>query len=269
MALRPNVAKLAQLLLKAKVVDELQMRSALAHLEQWGGRLPAVLVDMGFCDEAELTTVLGQALRLPTMHLGMVHHDPPALSKFDAEFCEANALFPVSLQGRTATVAMADPTEVDTIDLCAAKLNARVQVVIAGESEIRNAISRHYRHQAVAAEPNRARRAFTAELPSASPSALRPAPAPSVVGEDELELDTSAPPEPGAAPRTASREWLARPPSANTMLDEFFDEDGAEKPDGFSAEELQRLEAARVNQQKTSAILRAVQALLDEKGYLR
>lgn len=268
MALRPNVTRLKDQLLKAKVVDELQMRSALAHLEQWGGRLPAVLVEMGFCDEEELTTKLGEILRLPTMHLGMVHHDKGALSKVEPEFCDEHGVFPVNLQGRTATVAMADPTAVDTIDLLAAKLNARVQVAVAGESEIRNAINKHYRGLAAAAQPNRARTAFTAEVPVASSSAPRAAPPPSVVGEDEIELDTSAPPEPGAAPAGPSRDWMNRPPSANTMLDEFFDEGAEAKTEGFTPEELKRLEAARDNQLKTAAILRALQSLLTEKGYL-
>lgn len=269
MALRPNVARLRDQLLRAKVIDELQMRSAIAHLEQWGGRLPTVLVEMGFCDEAELTNTLGEVLRLPTMHLGMVHHDKGALSKVSADFCDEHGVFPVSLQGRTATVAMADPTEVDTIDTLAAKLNARVQVVVAGETEIRNAINRHYRGLGPTTQPNRARTAFTAEIPAASNSAPRAAPAPSVVGEDEIELDTSAPPEPGAAAAAArTRDWMSRPPSANTMLDEFFDEGAEAKTDGFTPEELKRLEAARLNQEKTAAILRALQALLTEKGYL-
>jgi hypothetical protein len=269
MALRPNVARLRDQLLKAQVIDELQMRSAIAHLEQWGGRLPAVLVEMGFCDEEELTTRLGEVLRLPTMHLGMVHHDKAAISKVSPDFCEEHGVFPVSLQGHTAVVAMADPTEVDTIDTLAAKLGARVQVVLASETEIRNAINRHYRGLAPTAQLNRARKAFTAGIPPAASSAPRAALPPSRAGDAEFELDTTAPPMPGAAETAgASSAWLSRPPSANTMLDEFFDEGGAPKTDGFSPEELKRLEAARLNQEKAAAIMRALQSLLTEKGYL-
>jgi hypothetical protein len=271
MALKPNVAKLRELLLKAGVVDELQMRSAIGHLEQWGGRLPTVLVEMGFCDADELTERLAQLLRVPRAKLGTVPHDARALGRFDADFCEEHGVFPVTLDGRNATLAMADPTELDVIDLCAAKLNARVQVFIAAESEIRAAINRHYRKRSNApAEPNRARKAFTAEVPTASPSAPRgEAPAPGIAGEGdfELELDTAAPPGRASAP-AAAQAFLKRAPSANTMLDEFFG-DGDARTEGFTAEELQRLEAARVNQAKTSAILRALQSLLTEKGYLR
>ena len=81
-----------------------------------------------------------------------------------------------------------------------------------------------------------------------------------------FELDTSAPPKPGEeAP--ASRAWMNKAPSANTLLDEFFEE--APKSDGFSAEELKRVEAALENQKKTTAILTALQSLLAEKGYTR
>jgi hypothetical protein len=53
------------------------------------------------------------------------------------------------------------------------------------------------------------------------------------------------------------------------MLDEFLDEDEAPRTDGFTPEELKRIEAAVVNQKKTTAILVALRTLLTEKGYLR
>jgi hypothetical protein len=46
MALRPNVAKLKDVLLKSGLVDEFQMRSAMGRLEQWGGRLTGVIVEI-------------------------------------------------------------------------------------------------------------------------------------------------------------------------------------------------------------------------------
>ncbi|MEW5738527.1 MAG: hypothetical protein AB1938_06345 [Myxococcota bacterium] len=247
---RPQVNRVAEILKKAGLVDELQLRSAMARLEQWGGRLTGVLADMGMVDGEQVAETLAKALKLPTAHLGMVPKDGGALARIDATYCTEHGIFPVSLKDRVFTLAMADPTEIDVIDHVAAKAGARVSVVVASEAEISAAIARHYYGQATRKGDNLARRAFTSEVPAMG----------------GLELDASSPPPPSS--KTEGPPVLRRTPSANTMLDEMFDE-AAEKATegGFTEAELQRLESARVNQEKASAILRALEALLAEKGY--
>lgn len=256
MALRTNVGKLKDLLLKARIIDEFQARAAMGRLEQWGGRLTGIIVDMGFVDDETLMNALSKALNLPTIHLGMVQRDGALLAKLDAEFCTEHGLFPVSLQNRVATIAVSDPTELDTIDALASKLNARVQMAVASENEIRAAIQKHYHGKVTPAtrDKNRARDAHI-----------------SATSGEVFELDTSTPNKPSDSPRVSQQQqWMNKPPSANTMLDEFLDEgDSPPKSQGFTAEEVARIEAAQVNQAKAAAILKALQALLTEKGYLR
>ena len=55
--------------------------------------------------------------------------------------------------------------------------------------------------------------------------------------------------------------------SAGDLLDEILS-GGSSAPEGLSAEELQRLETVKVNQEKSSKILRALLELLLEKGEL-
>lgn len=255
MALRPNVAKLKTLLMKAGVLDEFQARAAMGRLEQWGGRLTGVVVDMGFCDDEKMMSVLSKALGLPTIHLGMVPKDGALLAKIDVDFCQEHGIFPVSLQNRVATIAMSDPTELDTVDALAAKLGVRVQIAIASENEIRAAIGKHYRGQAVPATRRQDNRARDQHIEATS-------------GEI-FELDMSRAPRPGGEQVAPSQAWMNKPPSANTMLDEFLDEGPAAGSDGFTPEELKRIDAALENQAKAAAILRALQALLTEKGFLR
>ncbi len=62
---------------------------------------------------------------------------------------EQKGIFPVALKdnGKTLVLAMADPTDLNTVDQVAARARARVIVVIASDREIENAILRHYRGQ--------------------------------------------------------------------------------------------------------------------------
>ena len=258
MALRTNVGKLKDLLIKARVIDEFQARAAMGRLEQWGGRLTGVIVDMGFCDDEKMMNTLSKALGLPTIHLGMVQKDGALMAKIDAAFCAEHGIFPVSLQNRVATIAMSDPTELDTIDALQSKLGVRVQIAVASENEIRAAISKHYHGEAVRAtgpDKNRQRDAAI-----------------SATAGEVFELDTTTPDQREEVPRVSQQQqWMNKPPSANTMLDEFLDEGGGGdgKTEGFTPEEVTRIEAAQANQGKAASILRALQSLLTEKGYLR
>ncbi|MBL8921867.1 MAG: general secretion pathway protein GspE [Myxococcaceae bacterium] len=255
MANTRSLSRLKDLLLKGGLIDELQLRSANARMEQWGGRLPAVLVEMGFVDEEQLVEVIGKALKMPVTHLGTVVKDPAALSRLDVKFCEENAVFPVLLKERSLTLAMADPTELGVIDAVSAKANARVTPVLASESEIAAAIARHYRGQHVEPKSYSMRKRVTHEVPVADGGNLP---------ESVFQLDTSPPPKPGGP-----TGFMAKAPSANTMLDEILGDDPTEATnEGFTEEELVRLDACRLNQEKASTIIRALTELLTEKGHL-
>ncbi|HYO71337.1 MAG TPA: hypothetical protein VEU33_35190, partial [Archangium sp.] len=39
--------RIGEILVKARVIDEMQLRSALAQHDQWGGRLSRIITDMG------------------------------------------------------------------------------------------------------------------------------------------------------------------------------------------------------------------------------
>lgn len=248
MAITPGIAKVRDLLLNAGLVDEYQMRAALGRLEQWGGRLPKVLADMGMLTEETSAQVLAGALRMPMQGLGTVVRDGAALSRLDMHFCEEHAVFPISLNTRThtLTLAMADPTELDVVDLVAARVNARVSVVVATESQILAAIGRHYRGE----EPAMTQRRVSREV-SVEPMGL--------------ELDDSAP-----APMPTRSGGLSpamkATPSANTLLDEMMGEGDKER--GYTQEELARIGNLRLTHERTSLMLRALQELLREKGFL-
>jgi hypothetical protein len=251
-AVPPSVATLRDLLLRSAIVDDYQMRAALQRLEQWGGRLPRVLADLGMVKEETTAQVLASALRLPMQLLGTITRDGPALARLDARFCEENAVFPVSLNPRTHTLvlAVADPTALDVVDLVASKVNARVHVVVSTESQILAAVARHYRGDLTPAVTPPGMRARGAALP---PSA----------GALELDLDSTPVPMRQQAASAVTRA----PPSANTLLDDLMGND--EDEHGFTEEELARIDELRLTHERTTAIVRALQELLREKGLER
>ncbi|MFN7134349.1 MAG: hypothetical protein ACK4N5_19880, partial [Myxococcales bacterium] len=142
----PTTSRIADILLRAKLVDQLQMRSALAHQEQWGGRLAHIVVEKRFTREADVVDAISKALNLPKFELANADKDPAALARLDAEFCKANGVFPAALKdaGKTLWLVMADPTDISIVDQVQLKTRARIRTLVAGEGEIAAAIEKHY-----------------------------------------------------------------------------------------------------------------------------
>jgi hypothetical protein len=278
----PPRNRIGDILVKARVIDELQLRSALANQEQWGGRVSRIVAELGLASEDTITQAISQGLGMPRASLGNLTKDPAALSKVDVSLAEQKGIFPIALKdgGKTLMLAMADPTDLTTIDQVVAKTRARVVPMVAGEREIQIAILRHYRNMEPAAAsaghnpfsptPKRDAGADSGDEDEfkivdmsgktvmkrlsdiVDPNAQPPAPAP-------------APPPPAPAPPPPA-PVLPRASAAADMLDEILA--GGSAPAGFSPEEMQRLESLQANQEKSSKILRALLELLFEKGAL-
>jgi hypothetical protein len=261
----PQRNRIGELLVKARVIDELQLRSALARHDQWGGRLSRVVTDMGLATEETVLNAIAQGTGTQRFHLGNLTRDAGALAKVDVTTCENKGIFPVGLKdnGKTLVLAMADPTDLNTVDQVAARARARVLVVVASDREIEHAILRHYRGQ----EPVMSTRYTGDAQERAEEEALGS-------GEDDFKVvDMSgktvvkriadiAPPAPEEPTNPAGS-----PVSAGDLLDEIL-AGGSPAQGGLTPEEMQRLEAVRVNQEKSSKILRALLELLLEKGAL-
>lgn len=230
--------RLGEALIKANVIDQTQLKSALARVEQWGGRLPKTLADMGFADEDVITTQLASALRVPLVQLERVSKDMQALKLLSASYCEEHAVYPVAYKNHTLLLAMADPTELNVVDEVAAKTNARVQVHIASETHIAETIAANYRGQHLEHHSNPALRAVRrlGELAAEEGAS----------GDLAIDDETHAPIDPVA------------------MLEQML----GSTTDQLSPEVLARIEAARLNQEKVAHILGVLTELLTEQGLL-
>jgi hypothetical protein len=230
------------IILRSGLVDEMQMKSAIAKQQQWGGSICKTLTDMGWVAEDTLIELLGQELRMPVMHLGNWARDAQAMARLDVDFCETYGVFPVSLKNRALTLAMYDPTDIGTVDEAQRRADARVIPVLVSETEIRNAILKHYRKQQPRTQSNKALKAIKRMRQETR--------------ETEVPLEIQA------------IGGMSEPVSMPNEQD--FDElMSLTDADGLSTEDLGRIEAARLHQQKTASIVKALTELLQEKGLLK
>ena len=139
--------RIGDLLVKAGVITELQLKAALAEQQQWGGKLGDILVRMEFLTEEVLVRALSKQTGIARADL-TGDADVGALAVVPADTAEEFGLVPIALkdQGRTLLVAMSDPLNISATDHLVSLTGGRkVETRLAGASAIRHAISRWYR----------------------------------------------------------------------------------------------------------------------------
>jgi len=145
--------RIGDLLVKAGVITDLQLKAALAEQSQWGGKLGDILVRMEFITEEVLIRALSKQTGIARADLsGEV--DKAAIAQVSAETAEEFNVVPLEVKddGRTLVVAMSDPGNVMVVDHLHALTNCRIEAQLAGASAIRGAIARWYRGEELAGE---------------------------------------------------------------------------------------------------------------------
>jgi type II secretion system (T2SS) protein E len=253
-------SRVGDFLLRANVIDDLQLRSARATHAQWGGRLGKVIADMGLADEDQITDAIAQAMKLPREQIGSAR-DPGALAKLDPAFCEQHAVFPVRLDnnGKSLVLAMADPSDLEVMDMASGRARSRVKAVVASETEIKAAIARCYHGaDAQGARPSRARQAVQLAEESAETD----------VKITDMSGNTVMKVNPALSAAEAAAATNPSASGAGSILDELLTGRSAQpSAPALTPEEQQRLAELRTNQERSGKALRAVMELLQEKGY--
>jgi len=141
--------RLGELLLERRAITPAQLEQALAYQRQTGHRLGAALVSLGALSEQQLCVALASAMGLKPVVVPPDELDWEALHSLQGRFCEANDLFPISLDSsnplrRVLTLAMADPLNIPAIEEIEFTSGMKVVPTIAPLSSIRSAIRRYY-----------------------------------------------------------------------------------------------------------------------------
>jgi Type II secretion system (T2SS), protein E, N-terminal domain len=143
--------KLGELLVKARVLTDAQLKAALAEQQKWGGKLGEILVRMNALTEDMLVKALSKQTGITSVNLDSIESIPAQVkSKISAQMARDLAVLPLQLrdEGRTLIVAMADPTQLNHIDTLRKVSRCRIQVQLAGRSAIAKAYGRFYEGEA-------------------------------------------------------------------------------------------------------------------------
>jgi type IV pilus assembly protein PilB len=114
-----NVAevRLGDLFVREGLIDAGQLQEALKDAKERGIRVGFSLVKLGFVAENELTRMLSKQYRLPAVDLEKVTVEEKIHKLIYGEMAYKHLVLPLRKVGRTFTVAMANPSDLEAVDV--------------------------------------------------------------------------------------------------------------------------------------------------------
>lgn len=142
----PTRERLGDLLLKANLIDEVQLRVALQAQQESRQRLGTTLVELGFVEEAVLAAFLSKQADLPCINIANIRIPREVTVLVPKELALSRGVMPIRRAGDTVYVAMADPFDAETILAVEEAIPGPLAVapMIAPEVSLRKCLVRHY-----------------------------------------------------------------------------------------------------------------------------
>lgn len=140
--------KLGEMLLKAGLIDQFQLESALSYHRNVGGRVGSALVKLGYISEETILEFLDKQSKFPRIDLLTLSVPRAVLNMIPAPKLYKCVVFPVELRkdgsSKALVVAMTDPTNLFLIDDLQFMAGCKVLPVVAAESDILSALNYYF-----------------------------------------------------------------------------------------------------------------------------
>ncbi len=142
----PKTAKrrLGDVLLEQNLITDEQLRECVALQRSTGQSLSHTLVEKGYLNEEDLVVTLSEQLEIPHIRLTSYNIPPEVLKEVPESLARQYQILPISVTGDVLTLAMADPLNIMALDDLRMLTSYDIERVVAIESELAEAIERHY-----------------------------------------------------------------------------------------------------------------------------
>jgi general secretion pathway protein E len=135
---------IGQLLLQHALITPAELQNALALQRERKDKIGRILLDLGYLAERDLMAVLSEQHKASLILADEFPAVPLEIEKLSYKFLKQFKLLPLDLRGDVLTVAMADPSDIETIDSLRLFTGVQTEVRLGIESEICEAIKRLY-----------------------------------------------------------------------------------------------------------------------------
>ncbi|MFO7811798.1 MAG: type IV-A pilus assembly ATPase PilB, partial [Pelovirga sp.] len=147
-----SISRLGELLIRNQMISDDQLAKAISEQKNEGIRLGAALIKLGYVQEHDLATFLSKHYGVPSIDLKEFDVDPAVIKLVPATVAQKYQLLPINRAGATLIVAMSDPSNIFAIDDIKFMTGYNVEVVVAAEAAVKEAIDTYYDQSATMAD---------------------------------------------------------------------------------------------------------------------
>src|SRR3989454_12827433 len=140
--------RLGELLVRENLISLQQLQKAQDEQKKTGGRIGYHLTKLGFIEESELTSFLSKQYGVPSINLKEFDIDAEVVKLVPKEVAEKHQCVPVNRAGASLILAMSDPSNIYAIDDIKFLTGYNIEVVVASEQAIKEALEKYYAEKA-------------------------------------------------------------------------------------------------------------------------
>ena len=144
--------RLGDLLIRNNLLSAEQLEKAVSEQKMNRERLPATLIRLKYISQDELAAFQSRQYGAPLIDLAEFEVDLSVVKLIGADVVQKYHLVPISRAGATLIVAMSDPSNIFAIDDIKFMTGHNVEVVVATEGAIKDAIDKYYDQSASLAD---------------------------------------------------------------------------------------------------------------------
>jgi len=138
--------QIGQTLLEMKKITPEQLQEGLAFKKSKGGALGAVLVDLGYCELADISAALAVQAGMRSIALDDLEIPKEVIDKMDALTARSYSVIPVEFDSGKLTVAMADPNNFRARDELRMLLGFEIEAALGDQAAVVRALDKYYSH---------------------------------------------------------------------------------------------------------------------------
>jgi len=135
---------LGQILKEMKLVTEFDIQEALQVQKDKGGAIGRIFVDRGLINDRQLTEALGRQSGMQVVDLAEMMITPDLIDMVPVNVAETYQVIPISYDGSTLTVALADPKNISMLDDLKFMLNCDVKGAVSDPEAVAAAFTKYY-----------------------------------------------------------------------------------------------------------------------------
>ncbi|OEU51219.1 MAG: hypothetical protein BA871_09350 [Desulfuromonadales bacterium C00003096] len=141
----PRRKRFGEILVDAKVLDEITLSKALEKQKISDRRLGEVLEEMGIISDRDVVLILARQFNCKTVSNISKHPFPEdVLGLIDCDTALEKGIFPLKAEGKSLFLAITNPLDLETLDNVSFQTGMRVVPLLTTPHEVQDAIRKHY-----------------------------------------------------------------------------------------------------------------------------